>query len=154
MDLPLTPISKVLSIWTDFDQFGKDLEITEFDEGVQDDDVHAKYFADYLTAAFSHPSMKNFLMWGFWENAHWRASAGGAMFRADWSKRPAQLAYEDLVFHRWWTNASLKVSTAGEAKTRAFYGKHKVTVTGANGSKTLEINLVPGGEKQFTVVMK
>jgi len=103
MSLPLTPIHRVLELLDEWAAFGKDLEITEFDVGCHDDRVHGEYVRDCLIAAFSHPKVSAFILWGFWEGSHWRARDGGAMFRRDWSKRPAQEHWEDLVLRQWWT---------------------------------------------------
>ena len=146
MSLPLTPIHRVLEIWDEWARFGKDLEVTEFDLGCQDDKAHAAYVRDYLIAAFSHPAMKSFIQWGFWEGSHWRAKDGGAMFRRDWSKRPAQEAYEDLVLRQWWTRWQGLTAANGEGRLRAFYGRHEVTAELGGKRGTAEVELVPGGQ--------
>ncbi len=151
MSVPLTPIDRVLEILDEWAAFGKDLEITEFDLGCPDDQVHAQYVRDCLIAAFSHPRVTGFIEWGFWEGSHWRARDGGAMFRLDWSKRPAQEAWEDLVLKQWWTNWQGTANAEGVATTRAFYGRHEVTVE-ANGKRaTATIELVPGGKGEAEV---
>lgn len=152
MALPLTPISKVLEVWNDFSKFGKPLEITEFDVAVRDDRLHGQYVSDFLTAAFSEPNMQSFLMWGFWENAHWLAKEGGAMFRADWTKRPGQVAFEDLVFNKWWTRVNGQTSKKGQLSTRAFYGTHAVVVEANGEKKSFSVDLKKGGPSK--VVLK
>ena len=151
MNLPLTPIHRVLEILDEWAAFGKDLEITEFDLGCWDDKVHADYVHDFMTAVFSHPRIRAFIMWGFWEGSHWRGKDGGAMFRRDWSKRPAQEAWEDLVFHQWWTQWEGKADAEGAAKLRAFYGRHEVTVEAGGKRATTVLELRPGGEAAVTV---
>ncbi|MDQ3813355.1 MAG: endo-1,4-beta-xylanase, partial [Armatimonadota bacterium] len=79
MSPPLTPIHRVLEILDEVAQFGKRIEITEFDVTVLDDQVHGDYTRDYMIAAFIHPQVDAFLMWGFWEGSHWLADKGGAM---------------------------------------------------------------------------
>lgn len=144
MSTPLTPIHRVLEILDEWAAFGKDLEITEFDLGCRDDKIHADYVRDCLIACFSHPKVKAFIMWGFWEGSHWRANEGGAMFRRDWSKRPAEDAWEDLVLKQWWTNWSGNTSRSGTAALRAFYGKHQVTATWKGKNATAVVETVPG----------
>jgi GH35 family endo-1,4-beta-xylanase len=89
MGTPLTPIKRVLEVMDETARFGKRIEITEFDVSVKDDKVHGEYSRDFVIAAFSHPAVDAFLMWGFWEGQHWLAKQGGAMLRKDWSERPA-----------------------------------------------------------------
>ncbi len=127
MSVPLTPIHRVLEILDEWAAFGLPLEITEFDLGCRDDAVHAEYVRDFMIAAFSHLAVQGFIQWGFWEGSHWRAKDGAAMFRQDWSKRPAQEAYEDLVLNRWWTRWEGRTDDGGSARLRAFRGEHEVT---------------------------
>lgn len=151
MGAPLTPVPRILQILDEMGAYGKQLEITEFDVGVPDDAVHGQYVRDCLTAFFSHPAVHGFIMWGFWEGSHWRAKDGGAMFRRDWTKRPAEDAYEDLVFHQWWTHATLTTGADGQATTRAFYGLHDVTVTKDGKAVSATLQLLPGGTGEMVV---
>ena len=79
-----------------------------------------------MTAMFSHPSVKAFVMWGFWEGAHWIPS--GAMLRRDWSLKPNGTVYKDLVFKKWWTNADGKTGAKGTFATRGFLGDYEIEV--------------------------
>lgn len=142
--VPMTPMPRVLAILDEMARTGKRLEITEYDLGVLDDKVNGEHMADFVTACFSHPAVDGFIMWGFWEGAHWRAREGGAMIRRDWSERPAAKAYEDLVTRKWWTAVKGKTSTLGSLETRAFYGIHEATVTVGATTKTIRFNLQPG----------
>lgn len=129
MSAPLTPIDRVLAIWDDWAaKFKKPIEVTEYDLGVKDDKVHGDYSRDYLIAAFSHPRVEGFIMWGFWEGSHWRAREGGAMVRRDWSKRSAAIAYEDLVLNQWWTRATAITGSNGAVTTPAFYGDYRIVI--------------------------
>jgi hypothetical protein len=47
---------------------------------------------------------------------------GGAMFRKDWSKRPAPEAYEDLVLNQCWTRVPCKVNAQGYLRDARFLG--------------------------------
>lgn len=154
MGTPLVPIDVVLQRIDEWAKFGKDLEITEYDVGVPDDQVHGEYSRDFLIASFSHPAVKSFIMWGFWEGSHWRSREGGAMIRRDWTKRPACEYYEDLVFNQWWTRWNGKTGTDGAAALRAFYGRHKVTATAGGKTAEATVELVPGGPGTVDVVLK
>ena len=149
--LPMTPIGEVLDIWNDYEKFGLPVEITEFDFSCLDDKVHGDYCRDFLIAAFSDPKIESFIMWGFWEGSHWLGDKGGAMLRRDWSKRPAALAYEDLVLKQWWTRARLSTDIGGGCATRAFYGTHTLTVEKDGRTATQEIELLPGGSGVVTI---
>ena len=132
MNPPLTPIPRVLEVWDQMSQFGLPIEITEFDVtlgGIRDEAVQGKYLDDFLTAAFSHPNVRSFLMWGFWDGSHWLASQGAGIYRLDWTPRPMADIYVQHVLNDWWTRADLTSADDGTADVRAFLGTHQVTVT-------------------------
>ncbi|MEI6503843.1 MAG: endo-1,4-beta-xylanase, partial [Armatimonadota bacterium] len=151
LGVPLVRISKALEVWDEWAEFGKKLEVTEFDLGCADDKVHADYVRDFMTACFSQPQMQAFIMWGFWEGSHWRAKDNGAMVRRDWTPRPAMLVYEDLVFKQWWTKWQGRSDRAGEAKLRAFYGKHEVTAEAGGKRVSATISTTPGQPATVTL---
>ncbi|NOY80068.1 MAG: hypothetical protein GXP31_03585 [Kiritimatiellaeota bacterium] len=154
MRVPLTPIRRVLEILDEWAAFGKSIEITEFDLGCRNDRVHAAYVRDFMTAVFSHPKVTAFIMWGFWKGSHWRGNEGGAMFRRDWSKRPAQTAWEDLVFRQWWTNWTGRTGSDGRAAVRAFYGTYDVRAEVAGKTAHGAVRLEPGAEGRAEVVLR
>ncbi len=126
-----------------FVAFGKELEITEFDIDTSDEATQADYTRDFMTAVFSYPSVKAFLMWGFWEGAHWRPA--GAMLRRDWSPKPNAAVYNDLVFKRWWTNVGGKTGAHGTFATRGFLGDYEVEAKAGAKSKTVRVTLPKSG---------
>jgi len=151
---PLAPMRDVLRALDEWARFGKPLEITEFDLSCPDDKVHGQYVRDFMTAVFSHPKVESFVMWGFWEGRHWRARLGAAMFRLDWSKRPAQEAYEDLVLGQWWTNWHGTTGADGTARTRAFHGTHAVTAAAGAKSAKANVQLAPGKPIRLELTVK
>jgi GH35 family endo-1,4-beta-xylanase len=127
------------------------IEITEYDTDIRDDQLDAQFFKDFLTAVFSHPSANGFLMWGFWDGAHWHHKA--PLFNQDWTEKPSGKVYEDLVFHDWWTNADGATDAAGAYQTRGFLGDYEVTVK--SGSKTAVVSTKLGRDGlKLPVVLK
>lgn len=115
-------------IWEILDRFqglGLDMQVTEFDLDTMNETLQAMYTRDFLTAIFAHEGIDDFVMWGFWEGAHWKPNA--AMFRNDWSIKPNGEAFLDLVFSEWWTNEDVAANETGEALVRAFMGEHEVS---------------------------
>ncbi len=123
----LTGPERVWEILDRYAAFGKDLLITEFDIHTTDEQLQADYTRDFLTTVFSHPAVKGFYMWGFWEGRHWRPDA--AMYRRDWSPKPNALVYNDLVFKQWWTDAEGTTGADGIFRTRGFLGEYEISVT-------------------------
>lgn len=140
-------IPDILHEWETWQRFGKlakHLTVTEYDLTTLDDQLHADHLRDMLTLAFSHPQMTGFVVWGFWETRHWRPLA--AMFKADWTERPAVQVWRDLVKTKWWTNADLIADAQGKAPLNAFYGWYDVTVEHSGQTKTFELkHAVSGG---------
>ena len=146
----VTPMDEVMKRLDRYAAFGRELEITEFDIDTIDEATQADYTRDFMTAVFSHPSVKAFLMWGFWEGSHWRPR--GAMLRRDWSPKPNAEAYNDLVFKRWWTNAQGKTSAQGNFATRGFLGDYEIEVKAGGKAKTVRVSLPKGGAKAECVL--
>ena len=106
---------------------GLRLRATEFDIDVGTDEARqGQLMHDYLTVMFSHPAMEAITMWGFWQGSHWRPDA--ALYRTDWSEKPALTAYQNLVFDEWWTNATGMSDELGKYLVRAFKGDYNITV--------------------------
>ncbi|MCA9261016.1 MAG: endo-1,4-beta-xylanase, partial [Planctomycetales bacterium] len=117
-------------LWEVLDRFaelGLNIQVTEFDFGVDDEQLQAQYTRDFYTAVFAHEGVSDLLTWGFWEGAHWRPNA--AMFRTDWSIKPNGEAFLDLVFGEWWTDEATTVDDSGRAVVRGFLGDYVVDVS-------------------------
>ncbi|CCW34445.1 beta-1,4-xylanase [Chthonomonas calidirosea] len=135
----LTPPTRILQILDRFAKFGLPIEVTELDINVSDPQTQARYMRDFLTAAFSHPAVSGIVMWGFWEGAHWIPQA--ALFSKDWRIRPVGQAWEDMVFHRWWTDEKLTTNAKGICTTRGFLGDYVITVNQNGKVQTMNATL-------------
>jgi len=122
---------------------GIPVEITEYDTQIQDQQVDAQFLKDFMTAVFSHPSTNGFLMWGFWDGAHWHNEA--PIFNQDWTEKPSGQAYEQLVLHDWWTNADGLTDARGTYEVRGFTGDYDVTVKQGDQTITVPAHLTNGG---------
>lgn len=75
-------------------------------------------------------------MWGFWEGRHWRPSA--ALWRRDWSLKPAGEAWIELVREQWWTDESGTTDNDGNYLVRGYCGDYRVTVAHDGRSGTAD----------------
>jgi endo-1,4-beta-xylanase len=152
MFTPFPTMPRMLGIWNRWSKkYRKPLEVTEFDAAIADDAVHEKYIRDYMIAAFSQPNIESFIFWGFWENAHWRG-ANAALYRSDWTPRPAALAVEDLILKQWKTDIELSTNSKGVVKTRGFLGDYEIRVS-LNGKEVKETaKLTKSGLGQIIVL--
>lgn len=111
------------------------LQITEFDVFTHgDEQLEADYLRDMLTVCYSHPAYTGFLIWGFWEGAHWKPQT--ALWRQDWSEKPSAKVWKDLVNHRWATREEGRTGVDGSWQTRAHLGMYEITVTAAGRPAT------------------
>ncbi len=136
-------IPKVLKTYDMLGSFGLPVMCTEFDIDSSDEEIQADFIRDYMTTLFSHPSCGGFLMWGFWEGAHWKPEA--AMLSKDWKQKPNYKAYCDLVFKKWWTDSDGKTGKDGTYGVRGFLGDYEITVVKDGKTKTEKLKLVKDG---------
>ncbi|TVR51237.1 MAG: hypothetical protein EA425_07545 [Puniceicoccaceae bacterium] len=129
------PPASVLAVLDHFSRFGLPISITEYDMATQDEELQADHLRDFYTACFSHPSVNQIMMWGFWEGRHWRPEA--ALFRRDWSRKPILDRYEKLIFEHWWSRESGRSGADGGFTARLFHGDHRVTVYPEDGDRPL-----------------
>ncbi len=130
---------------------GLPVEITEYDTEIKDQQLDAQFLKDFMTAVFSHPSTNGFLMWGFWDGAHWHNEA--PIFNQDWTEKLSGQVYEQLVLHDWWTNADGLTDARGTYQMRGFTGDYEVTVTLGNQTVTVPAHLTNSGT-QLKVELK
>lgn len=122
----LTPPEDVYYIMDRFAQKIPSLQLTELDVDVgKDEQLQADYFRDILTISYSHPAMKGIILWGFWEGRHWRPDA--ALWRTDWSIKPAGQVWKDLVYNTWWSHVTGNADDYGNYEARVFKGTYEIT---------------------------
>jgi len=120
-----------------FSRFDCKLQFTEFDVDCGlDEQLQADYFRDALTIAFSHPRIEAVVLWGFWEGRHWKPNA--ALWRRDWSIKPAGEQWQRLVFETWWTDQQVTTDARGTATLRGFHGRYDVRI-GQNEPQPIEL---------------
>ncbi len=131
----LTSISKVYDIIDRYADLNKEIKITEHDINITQRGVQADYTRDFMTIAFSHPSVKSLLVWGFWAGAHWKPEA--AYFDEDWNIRPHGAVWRDQIKKQWWTPAMDTVSDEnGTFKFEGFLGTYSYSLSDGDTVRT------------------
>ncbi len=119
------------------------LQITEFDVITSGDEpLEADFLRDCLILCYSHPAYTGFLTWGFWEGAHWKPEA--ALWRKDWSEKPAAAVWRDLVATQWATRAEGPADAGGNYAVTAHFGIYEITATASGKTRTVRALLTKG----------
>ena len=123
--------------------------ISEFDVDQPDEVYRAKDIEDLYRIGFGHPAIEGIILFGFWEESHWRPN--GHIVNADWTLNEAGHRYQALL-DEWTTELNAVTDTNGSATFRGFHGTYEVTLYADDGqpiTKTIEIS--PGdGVAEFT----
>lgn len=128
------------------------LQITEFDVTTGgDEELAADFTRDILTTCFSHPAYTGFLLWGFWEGAHWKPDC--ALWRKDWSEKPAARVWRDLVTRKWSTDLTTFADKSGKADIRGFYGLYDLKITSGDKTFSTSVNFKKGGSSVQQITM-
>ncbi|MDB6132164.1 MAG: hypothetical protein JWM59_407 [Verrucomicrobiales bacterium] len=117
------------------------LEITEFDVvSGGDEQLEADFLRDCLILCYSHQAYTGFLIWGFWEGAHWKPEA--ALWRKDWSEKPAAAVWRGLVSGQWTTTAEGVSNTEGAWTVSAHFGIYEITASANGKTRTVRVPFV------------
>lgn len=125
----------------------QELKITEFDYNCSDEQLQADFTRDMILAAYSHPSYSGFLMWGFYDGAHWLKNA--PLFYEDWTLKPSGAAYIDLVFNQLWTDEDTVTDVDGTSVVRGHQGEYIVTVEYGGKTYQQRTDLTRDGENKL-----
>lgn len=114
--------------------------------------AQADYLERFYRVLFSHPSVRAITYWDFSDQGAWLNAPSG-LLRKDMSPKPAYNRLMRLVHGEWWTRVQGRANAAGRFTTRAYYGRHRVTVTdGAGRTVTREV-LLPLGQGAKTLTL-
>jgi len=139
----LRSIDGLREVYDRFAKFGLPLQLTEFDIDTRDEQLQADYLRDVMTITFSHPAFDGIVMWGFWEGRHWRPDA--ALWRKDWSIKPAGKMWKELVFKTWWTDEKQTTDASGFCEISAFLGDYEIVVEHAGRAVTAKATVDKSG---------
>jgi len=134
--------ARTLATWDRFARLGLPISVTEFDAKFGeygDPQDEADFVRDFTLAAFSHPAVTDFTMWGYCDAMHWLHHA--PLYDGDMRLKPSGRAWMDLVYHQWWTRAGGRTDRAGRYTVRGFLGDYRITVTAAGRSRTVAATL-------------
>jgi endo-1,4-beta-xylanase len=142
--------ANVLAVLDRYAKFGLPIRFTEFDIRTEDEQLQADYTRDFLILAYSHPSVIGVQFWGFWEGSHWIPV--GAMYRTDWTEKPAAAVYKELVLKEWRTNADGATHADGSYKIRAYQGDYAISAEYRGATAVKNVSVRRGCDATLVVI--
>lgn len=139
MGSDLTPPQKVLRLLNFYASLGKKISISEFTMDIKDPEVREQYTRDFMIAALSHPSVSEFLFWGYVKDDREKVD----IYNEDWSLGAMGKAYFSLVHDIWKTDLNGKTSIEGLVTGRGFYGDYEYSFVHNGELKTGRFELKP-----------
>ncbi|MGI9489581.1 MAG: endo-1,4-beta-xylanase [Geminicoccaceae bacterium] len=123
--------------------FNLPLIITAFDMVTTDEQLQHDFVRDFLTLAFSHPSVDGFVFGRFWEEEG--APARVAMYRLNGTITPIGKVYRELVLSNWWTDIVALSNADGVLASRVFQGDYRISARKDGLSASATLSLGPDG---------
>lgn len=140
MGSDLTPPEKVWELLDYYAELGKKISVSEFTLDLDDPELRFDYTRDFITLAFSHPAVSEFLFWGHDERTHPKA----AIFNAAGEPADMGAAFFGLVHGLWKTELAATTDQGGRIQGRGFYGVYEYEYTVDGKAKRGEFELLPG----------
>jgi GH35 family endo-1,4-beta-xylanase len=149
MGSDLTPPERVLELLNYYGELNKQISISEFTIDLDDPELRFDYTRDFMTIAFSHPSVSEFLFWGYHGGTHPKAS----IFTPDWRFGDMGLAFRSLVHQQWTTEVIGKTDEGGRIQGRGYYGDYEYRFPVNGQMRTGYFSLVPGTAAVLTITV-
>jgi len=100
----------------------------------------AREVVRFYTLLFSHPAVEAITWWNLSDFQAWKGAPAG-LVRKDMSPKPAYEALMARVKGQWWTDATVRTGSGGEATVRGFLGAYTVTAKAAGKEASAEVTL-------------
>ncbi|MEM8948130.1 MAG: endo-1,4-beta-xylanase [Pseudomonadota bacterium] len=123
--------------------FNLPLAVTGFDMATTDDQLQLDFTRDFLTLAFSHPSVEGFFFDRFWGDDE--TAAGVEIYHADGTMTPIGKAYREFVLENWWTDIVALSNAEGTLTSRVFQGDYRVSARKDDLRAAATLSLGPDG---------
>jgi endo-1,4-beta-xylanase len=92
------------------------------------EEKQAEYVRKFYTTLFAHPAVQAITWWDFSDRGAWQRAAAG-LVRKDMSPKPVYERLRELIKGEWWTRIEGRTGADGCWPARAFFGRHRITVT-------------------------
>ncbi len=106
----------------------------------------------FYTAAFAHRQVASLTWWDLSDRFAWQNAPAG-LVRADLSPKPAYDVLDDLLNHRWRTDASGRTDAAGRVRARVFFGTHRIVARAEGREVACRVHVARGGPATVEVTL-
>lgn len=156
------PIYYPQTIYNQFDYVADlvdEITITEYD-AVYTGNVLSKreamelegdFLRDSIIMAYSNPKMAGFIMWGMYDNQHWRADS--PMLDREYNEKPGVKYWDQLVLGDWKTKTGGSTDYDGICAMRGHRGEYEVTVRAGGKEAKTTLKVTDTGENRVTAVV-
>lgn len=156
------PIYYPQTIYNQFD-YASDLvdeiTITEYDAVYEGNalskqealELEGDFLRDSIIMAYSNPKMAGFIMWGMYDQQHWRGDS--PMLDREFNEKPGVKYWDQLVLGEWKTQTGGSTDEEGVCTMRGHRGEYDITVRvgGKEAKTTLKVS--DKGENRVTAVV-
>jgi endo-1,4-beta-xylanase len=142
-----TGMEKVYQILEDFAELGKMIGVSEFTMSLDDPEIRYRYTKDFMTLAFSHPAVHEFVFWGMNEKDNWKVD----LFAENWELGSMGKAFSELLHNKWTTTVKGRLNESGTFTTRGFYGVYVYKVYLKGDIYNGEFQIAPGSSNKMEI---
>lgn len=114
-------------------------------------ELEGDYLRDSIIMAYSNPKMAGFIMWGMYDQQHWRGDS--PMLDREFNEKPGVKYWDQLVLGDWKTQTGGRTDEKGVCAMRGHRGEYEITVRvgGKEAKTTLKVS--DTGENRVTAVV-
>lgn len=114
-------------------------------------ELEGDYLRDSIIMAYSNPKMAGFIMWGMYDQQHWRADS--PMLDREYNEKPGVKYWDQLVLGDWKTQTGGKTDKNGICAMRGHRGEYDITVKAGSKEAKTTLNVTADGENSVTAVV-
>lgn len=156
------PIYYPQTIYNQFDYVADlvdEITITEYDAVYEGNalskqealELEGDFLRDSIIMAYSNPKMAGFIMWGMYDQQHWRGNA--PMLDRQFNEKPAVKYWDQLVLGEWKTQTGGRTDENGVCTMRGHRGEYDITVKVGGKEARTTLKVTEDGENSVTAVV-
>jgi len=106
----------------------------------------------FYTAVFANRHVASITWWDLSDRFAWQNAPAG-LVRADLSPKPAYHVLDELLNHRWRTDATGRTDAAGRVRARVFFGTYRISARADGREAARRVHVARGGPATVEVTL-